>query len=188
MGTAQMLMVVVAMFLLGIIIFSANSTLADNDIVIKNSEFGVAAISLATSLIEEVEGKVFDEAANDSGVTKLANLTLPAYFGPDANESYRTTDSTMSDFDDLDDFDGFSIEYVSDPSRPQIATYRGDSKGFRADYLVKAKVVYVNAGGGVADLNSFSASPTWHKKLIVTVTSPSSRDTLVFPTIISYWN
>lgn len=188
MGTAQMLMVVIAMFLLGIIIFSANSTMAENDIVVKDSEFGVAAISLATSLIEEVEGKVFDEAATDSGVTSLTKLTQPAYLGPDVNESYRPPDTTMADFDDLDDFNGFSIEYVSDTTRPRVATYRGDSRGFRADYMVKAKVVYVTAGGGVADLNSYSTSPTWNKKLIVTVTSPSSRDTLVFPTIISYWN
>ena len=183
-----MMLAVAAMFLIGIIIFSASSTLLQNDDTIKDSEFGVAAISLATSLVEEVQGKTFDEAATDSGVVNIGQLTLPAYFGPDVNEFYRTTDPAKSDFDDIDDYNNFSIEFVSDTTRPKVATYRGDAKGFRADYLVKAKVVYVVASGGVANLDGFSAAPTWNKKLIVTVTSPTSRDTLVFPTVISYWN
>src|SRR5437867_4047839 len=109
MGTGQMMLAVAAMFLIGIIIFSASSTLLQNDDTIKDSEFGVAAISLATSLVEEVQGKTFDEAATDSGVVNIGQLTLPAYFGPDANEFYRTTDPTKSDFDDIDDYNNFSI-------------------------------------------------------------------------------
>ncbi len=188
MGTSQMILATGAMFLLGVIILSANSTFLQNEKVVTDSEFGVAAISLATSLIEEAQGKSFDQATVDSGVTSPTDLTPAAYFGPSADESYRSTEPTKSDFDDLSDFNGFWIEYVNDTTQPQVATYRGNSKGFRADYCLRVKVEYVTAGGGTADLDNPSASRTWHKKLTVTVTSPSSSDTLVVPTIISYWN
>jgi len=188
MGLGQMILSVGAMFLLGVIIFSANSTLLQNDDIVKDSEFGVAAISLATSLVEEVQGKAFDEAATDSGVVNKGQLTPPAKLGPEPSEKYRTTDTTFHDFDDIDDFDNFSIEFVKNTANPKVATYRGDARGFRADYFMLARVVYVAAENGIADLNLPSATHTWHKKLIVTVTSPTSKDTLVFPTVLSYWN
>jgi hypothetical protein len=188
MGLGQIIMSVGATVLLGIVILSANSTLLQNDDVVKDSEFGVAAISLATSMVEEVQGRVFDAAVVDSGVYTTTRLTSAGSLGPEANEQYRPTDSLKTDFDDIDDFNNFSIEFVSDTTRPKVAQYRGDARGFRADYIVRTKVIYVTAGGGSANLATPSASRTWHKELIVTVTSPSSKDTLVFPTVISYWN
>ncbi len=187
MSTNQMLLVTGALFLLGIIILSANGVFRENERVVTDSEFGIAAVSLATSLIEEAEGKAFDQACTDSGVTYVTQLTPPGGFGPDATERYRPTDATYSDFDDLSDFDGFTIEYVNDTTKPMIAHYRGDSKGFRADYFLATKVQYVNAGGGTADLDNFTGSRSWHKKLTVTVTSPSSSDTLTLSTVMSYW-
>ncbi len=187
MSTNQMVLVTGALFLLGIIILSANASFHENERVVTDSEFGIAAVSLATSLIEEAEGKYFDEACLDSGITDITQLTPAGGFGPSAYERYRPTDTTYSDFNDLSDFNGFSIEYVNDTTKPQIAAYRGDSKGFRADYFLSAKVEYVVAGGGVANLDNASGSRTWHKKLSVTVTSPSSTDTLVLSTIMSYW-
>ena len=188
MGTSQMILATGAMFLLGIIILSANTTFLENEKVVTDSEFGVAAISLATSIIEEAQGKSFDQATVDSGITSVTSLTPAGSFGPGPDESYRTLDTTRSDFDDLSDFDGFWIEYVNDTTKPQIATYRGNSQGFRADYFLRARVEYVSAGGGTANLDVASGARTWHKKLTVTVTSPSSSDTLTVPTIISYWN
>jgi len=184
MGTGQILLTVSALMVLGIIILSANSTLLENERVVMDSEFGVAAISLATSLVEEIQGKLYDAAAADSGITSLASLTPAGSLGPNTSERYRPTDSTKTDFNDIDDFNNFYIEYVADPSKPKKATYRGDSRGFRADYFMRAKVFYVYK----TDLNGTAGIPTWHKKIIVSVASPSSRDTLVFPTIISYWN
>lgn len=183
-----MILVTGALFLLGIIILSANTTFRENERVVTDSEFGIAAVSLATSLIEEAEGKAFDEACTDSGVTTLASLKPKSMFGPGPNEIYRTLDTSKSDYDDLSDFDGFSIEYVNDSTKAKIAQYRGESKGFRADYLLRSTVEYVVAGNGSADLNNASLSRTWHKKLTVKVTSPSSSDTLNLSTIISYWN
>ena len=87
MTTGQMLLAACAMALMGTIILSANSTLLENDRVMMDSEFGVASISLATSLIEEVQGKLFDQAAIDSGITALAQLTPLNSLGPETGES-----------------------------------------------------------------------------------------------------
>lgn len=188
MGTGQMMLTIAAMFLLSIVLLSANATFLQNDDVVKDSEFGVAAISLATSLVEEVQGKYFDAATSDSGVYSTDRLTGASSFGPNSTEEYRTTNPAKTDFNDVDDFHNFSIEFVSDTTRAKKATYRGDSKGFRADYLVKSKVNYVSAGAGSAALDGVSATRTWHKKLVITVTSPSVKDSLVLSTVISYWN
>jgi hypothetical protein len=185
MGSGQMLLAVAAMSLLSLIILSANSNLLENEQVVMDSEFSIAAISLSTSLIEEAQGKVFDEASVDSGLNATTQLTPTSYLGKDALEYYHTSDSTKSDYDDLDDFNGFFIEYVHDTTKAMIATYRGDARGFRADYFVRAKVEYVNVSGSAV---TPTTNQTWHKRMTVTVTSPSSRDTLAFPTIISYWN
>ena len=187
MNSGQVMLTVMAMFLLGTIILSTNRSVLSNEQTVMDSEFGVAAISLATSLVEEAQGKDFDEAATDSGVTSTSLLTTTANLGKDANEYYRYSgsDTTKGDFDDLDDFNNFSVEFVNDTTKPLVAQYRGESKGFRADYLVKSKVEYVS-------VTTTSITPTttrtWHKRLTITVTSPTSRDTLVFPTVISYWN
>ena len=190
MTSGQVMMTVMAMFLLGTIILSTNSTLLNNEQIVMDSEFGVAAISLATSLVEEAQGKAFDNASVDIGVDSLSSLTPWSKLGRDSLEYYRyqpsgPADTLKHDFDDIDDYNNFSIEFVNDTTKPKIAQYRGESKGFRADYFVRAKVQYVNVTNSLIDTTT---SKTWHKKLTVTVTSPTSRDTLVFPTIMSYWN
>jgi hypothetical protein len=180
----QVILVMAALGILGLVILSSNDTLLDNEQVVMDSEFGVASLSLATSLIEEIQGKLFDAAASDSGITSLSKLTGAGSLGPSPLEKYRSVDSTKPDFNDVDDFHNFSIEFVNDTTRPRVAQYRGESKGFRADYLVKSKVHYVTKNNP----NGASSSTTWHKKVTITVSSPSSTDTLTIPTIISYWN
>lgn len=184
MSSGQTLLASAALMLLGTIILTANGAMLNNEQVVMDSEFGVASLSLATSLIEEIQGKLFDQAALDSGVTSLSQLTGAYALGPGSGERYRPTDTTKVDFNDVDDFHNFWIEYVSDTTRTKRATYRGDARGFRADYFVRARVMYVNKNAP----DQTATTQTWHKKVIVTVYSPSSRDTLSIPTIISYWN
>ncbi len=180
----QVMLVMGALGILGLVILGANNIILDNEQVVMDSEFGVASLSLATSLIEEIQGKLYDAAAADSGITSLSKLTSAGGLGPSSMEKYRSTDSTKPDFNDVDDFNNFSIEFVNDTSKAKVAQYRGEARGFRADYLVKSRVQYVTK----ANLNGYSTSPTWHKKVTITVSSPSSTDTLTIPTIISYWN
>jgi len=129
---------------------------------------------------------MFDEVIADSTTPELSNpisLSSVANLGPDGGESYRTPGN---DFDDFDDFDGLVLVYRSplDSSLTAGSTKEFVIPGIRAKFVVHAKVDYVAA----ANLNVTSGSPTWHKKITVTVSSPAIKDTLIYPAIMSYWN
>ena len=186
MNLGQMMMVVAALSILGILLLNTNTTVLDTNDTQNLSEFGINAISLATSLVEEANGKMFDEVIADSTTPALSSpvaLTSLANLGADGGETYRTAGN---DFDDFDDFDGLILVYKSpgDSSLMAGAAKEFVIPGIRAAYIVRARVDYVSG----ADLDLTSASPTWHKKITVTVTSPAIKDTLVYPAIMSYWN
>jgi hypothetical protein len=199
MNLGQMMMVIGAIVLLGILVLNANTSVYQANDVMFSSEFGVTAISLSTSLVEEAMGKMFDKVVCDSNSAALLDstlLTLPGSLGPEAGESYRgyPTGSGLKDFNDFDDFNGLKLCYHSDapgdvdstPGYVQIAV-----PGIRAKYYVTCTVVYVKPPS--LDV-AYTIRQTWHKKLTVTVTSPSATgitgkpDTLVYPAIMSYWN
>ena len=74
MNLGQTMMVIAALGLLGILVLNANKTVLETTEVQNTSEFGIAAVSLATSLVEEASGKMFDEVIADS---TTAVLTVP---------------------------------------------------------------------------------------------------------------
>ena len=204
MNLGQMIMVVGAIVLLGILVLNANSTVYQANDVMYTSEFGVTAISLATSMVEEAMGKMFDKVVAPTSAPSVYDstlLTAVGSLGPDASEteSYRgKTPGYPHDFNDFDDFNGFKICYHG--------TLPGDSDstpgflqwpvpGMRAKYYLTCTVVYVKPPN--LDL-AYVVRQTWHKKITVTVWSPSAvklsstgisvPDTLVYPAIMSYWN
>jgi hypothetical protein len=103
-------------------------------------------------------------------------------------ESYRANVPGTKSFNDFDDYNNLFIVYKSnvagDTARTPGSSYETTVPGIRAKYFVKARVNYVNQN----DLNGFTTAKTWHKKITVTVTSPSFKDTLVFPAVMSFWN
>ena len=131
MNLGQMLMVVGAIVLLGILVLNANSTVYQANDTMYTSEFGVTAISLATSLVEESMGKMFDRVVapvNASAVYDSTLLTGVGSLGPDASEteSYRgKTPGYPHDFDDFDDVNGFKICYHSELPADADATPPG---------------------------------------------------------------
>jgi hypothetical protein len=194
-----MMMVIGAIVMLGVLILNTNSTIYQTNDIMYTSEFGVTAISLSTSIVEEAMGKMFDKVVADSSAAALLDstlLTLPGSLGPDAveNESYRGTVVGTKDFDDFDDFNNLKICYHSEvpadvdatPGYTQITV-----PGIRAKYYVTCTVTYVNPPTLDA---AYAVRQTWHKKLTVFVTSPSATgitgkpDTLSYPAIMSYWN
>jgi hypothetical protein len=200
MNLGQMLMVVGAIVLLGILVLNANSTVYQANDTMYTSEFGVTAISLATSLVEESMGKMFDKVVapiNASAVYDSTLLTPPGGLHADAGESYRglPLGSGLKDFDDFDDFNGFKACYHSDLPSEADATpgfYQITVPGMRAKYYVTCTVTYVKPPNLDA---AYTIRQTWHKKITVTVWSPSAinqitnnPDTLVYPAIMSYWN
>ncbi|MGB2957499.1 MAG: hypothetical protein WBD30_01280 [Bacteroidota bacterium] len=186
MNLGQMMLVIAALSILGILVLNANRTVLETNDTQNLSEFGINAVSLATSVVEEAMGKMYDEAIADSNTGELTDpkqLTAVAGLGPDGAEVYR---DGVNDFNDFDDFDGLFLVYKNPID--SIVTVGADKEvsvpGIRARYFVRTKVEYVaHSTPDVA-----VAACTWHKKITVTVTSPSITDTLVYPALMSYWN
>src|SRR5271166_819029 len=119
MNLGQMMMVIGAIVMLGVLILNTNSTIYQTNDIMYTSEFGVTAVSLSTSLVEEAMGKMFDKVVADSNAAALVDSTLltpPGSLGPDPgeNESYRGNVPGTKDFDDFDDFNNLMICYHSE--------------------------------------------------------------------------
>ncbi len=205
MNLGQMLMVVCSMTLLGLLSLRTNSTIIQANQTQNNSEFGVTAVSLATSIVEEAMGTMFDSSIGDTVSaavdTSLSKLTAPGSLGHSGTESFRGAKPGTIDFNDFDDFHNLFLVYKSDHPSDTAKTTGSDYEfivpGIRSKYFVRAKVTYVN----IANLNSTTNVRTWHKKIVVTVSTPypkignaaqqlqdSLSRTLVFPAVMSYWN
>ena len=161
MNTGQSLITIAAMLLLSLTVLRVNSSLLGTDTVLYDTKFGVLAVSLATSVIEEANKKPFDQVGVDDAISDINTLTAPGSLGPSGGETY-------PNFDDFDDFNGYSKHITDLPS---------------AVFDVSCQVSYINPS--TPDVTS--GSRTWHKKITVTVTSPSMTDTFRLASIYSYW-
>jgi hypothetical protein len=189
MNLGQMMLVIGATVLLGVLTLSANSSVYQATDTMYTSEFGVTAISLATSIVEEANGKMFDQAiagTNPAAVYDTSLFTPPGSLGPEPGEGYR---NAAKDFNDFDDYNNLFLVYKSNVAADTAST-PGSSwetivPGIRAKFFVRCTVCYVK----LPNLDvPYLIKQTWHKKITVSVTSPSSRDTLVYPAVMSYWN
>lgn len=161
MNTGQMLITVAALALLSVVILRVNNGYLSTNSIMYESKFGVLAVSLATSMLEEASGKAFDEATVQNPTNDLSDLTSYGSFGKDSYEAYPA-------FDDFDDYDGYS---------------RIDSTLPSARFNIDCSVYYINP----TDPNGSTSSKTWHKKLTVKVSSPSMEDTVQMSTVFSYF-
>jgi hypothetical protein len=189
MGLGQTLLVLGAVTILGLIILNAGVTVLTTNETQSTSEFGLTAIALATSLVEEANGKMFDEKIADSlaaTVTDPSDLTPASKLGKETGEH---ASGSGKGFNDFDDFNGLTVVYKNPVDSARYTGYDREIvvKDIRATFVLRAKVEYVSEN----NLDMAVSYPTWHKKLTVTVVSPnnpSMRDSLVYPTIMSYWN
>ena len=171
MNTGQMLITIGAMTLLGLMLLRVNNNFLNTNTVLMENKFGVVAVSLATSIMEEAKSKAFDAKTDTNSVTYTTELTPASSLGPAGYESY-------PDFNDFDDFNGLNIQTA------------GDTTFASAVFDISCEVYYVQPTSPDVKYND----RTWHKKLIVTVTSQSmhdistaTQDTLQLSTIFSYW-
>jgi MSHA pilin protein MshD len=161
-----------AMMLLAISILGINNKFLNTSSVLYNTKFGVLAVSLGTSIVEEANGKAFDLAGSDDAITSLSQLTPPSGLGPAVGEVY-------PDFNDFDDFNGFH----------KTDSIKINSKTF-AVFDIDCNVRYVVDGNPSA----VSSIATWHKRIDVSVTSESMKnannqqDTVKLSSVYSYWH
>jgi len=161
MNTGQMMLTLGALLLLSLLTLRVNSSQLTTQDTMQNSKFGILAVSVASSIIEEASEKAFDEKTDSNFVSSLNQLTPVAGLGPGNGETHDM-------FNDFDDYDGYTDTITNMPS---------------AIFNVSCIVNYVNP-----DLAGFTSnSRTWHKQLIVQVSSPSMADTIQMTKVFSYW-
>lgn len=161
MNTGQSMLAIGAMILLSTLVLRVNNTFLSTKTVMNESKFGVLATSLATSLIEEASNRNFDHVTDGNPINNVNLLTKHTALKKESGEVY-------PDFNDFDDFNGFTKTITNLPS---------------ADYSLSCKVEYVEP----PNLDVAVAKRTWHKKISVTVTSESSKDTVRLSSVFSYW-
>ncbi|MCK9209667.1 MAG: hypothetical protein M0P61_02400 [Ignavibacteriaceae bacterium] len=164
MNTGQTMLTVLAMMMLTLLSVRMNSALLQTQETMQNSKFGLAAISLATSVIEKANKLSFDEVTVDSAITNTNALTPIIKLGVDGVENA----NKPPDFNDFDDYNNYQYD-----ERTLASAY----------YHISCKVSYINP----LTPNVDASSPTFHKKLTVSVSSVSMQDTVRISTIFSYW-
>jgi len=162
MNTGQSLFSIGALLLLSLSVLRVNNNILVTDTVLQDSKLGILATSLATSLIEEAKKKSFDLATYDEPVYDVSSLTAPSGLGPSDSE----TDPSL--YNDFDDYNGLEKEITNMPS---AIFHLSCEVCYVQDYNVDHKVM----------------TRTWHKKMTVTVSSPSMADTIKISNIYSYW-
>lgn len=161
MNTGQLLLTLCGMFLLSMVILRTNNSFLSTGDVMYNTKFGVLAVSIGTSLIEEANSKSFDSVTDTNSVNDVSLLTAPSSMGKEAGEIY-------PNFNDFDDYNNYKRTDTSMPA---------------ATFNISCKVGYVQP----SNPDVFVNQKTWHKRIIVTVTSPSMHDTVRMSSIFSYW-
>lgn len=161
MNSGQTMLVIGAMCLLLSLVANWFNAASLSENVYLRGKCGVAATSIATSLIEEAEGQAFDAKSITQADTVTSQLTAVASLGAESGETY-------PNFNDFDDYNNLNLTYFN--QLPDT---------FKAN----CKVVYINP----STPSVAATSPTWHKKLMVSVTSKLLKDTVKCEYIFSYW-
>jgi len=164
MNTGQSLLTIGALMLLSVIVLGINNKFLSTNSTLYDTKFGVLAVALGTSVIEEASGKPFDLASVDSAITNINLLTAPSGLGAASGEYY-------PDYNDFDDYNDYNQTITKLPS---------------AIFKVWCDVHYVNP----SNPNVNVSTRTWHKKIDVFVTSKSmnnENDTVKLSSIYSYW-
>jgi len=164
MNTGQTMLTLLAMMMLTLLSVRMNSALLSTQENMQNSKFGLAAISLATSVIENANKLAFDEITIDSAITSTNALTGISSLGVDGSEHA----NKPVEFDDFDDYNNYEYD-----ERTLASAY----------YHISCRVSYVTS----ATPNIDAAGKTFNKKLTVSVSSVSMQDTVTISTIFSYW-
>jgi hypothetical protein len=171
MNTGQMMLTICALILFGTTVFTVNRNNLNNGTILRQTELGIYAVSLATSFIQRASEMDFDE--NTVGgllyitTPMLREPSIPATWltatgnlGIETNASTRNKTGPQewagkdTSFDDFDDYNNF-----------QRDTLIADVDSFH----VAASVSYVNQDGSAA------ATITWQKQMDISVSSTVNR-------------
>lgn len=176
MNSGQTLLTLGAFVLLMTMLTNFWQLLALSGTNMNQSEADIAEVALATSYNQFAQGLCYDEATIDSFMTTatMGTLTAVSRLGVDnPPPSGEPTEASMTSFDDFDDFNNYQLDDSS---------LIGSVGVFHSNF----KVYYVSP----TDLNSVSTTPTFVKRMDVTIyrTVPPSKDTLRTSFTLGYFH
>jgi hypothetical protein len=180
MNTGQMLITIGALILLSLVIMRVNNGFMNTGTSIMETKFNVMAVSLGTSIIEEANSKAFDSITDSTAISSTNSLKPYNALGPETGESYPNFD----DFDDFNNYTRMIVAHTLGSTPSGVETVVVDSTFRSADFRLDCAVDYVTVSSGAI---ASTTTRTWNKRLRVTVTSPSMRDTIRLQTVFSYW-
>ncbi len=161
MNTGQTLLTTLAVVLLGTTVLTLNKTFLQHGTILRQTEIGLYAVSLATSVIEEASGQAFDENTIDDVITSPSSLTSASHLKAESGETYPV-------LDDFDDYNGLQLGYKAAGT---------DS------FSIRPIVYYVNSSAP----NTPVSSPTFFKRMDVSVWGTATGDTVKMSYIFSYF-
>jgi len=150
-----------ALILLSTLMLRINTNNLRTDTIRAEAQYSVLATSIITSIMEKAKSLAFDAKTDSNTVTSTNDLTPAFLLGPKNGETYDT-------FNDFDDFNGYTKVDSTMPS---------------AVFDISCEVYYIHNSNLIDKYNS----RTWHKKIIVQVSSKFMADTIKQSTIYSYW-
>ncbi len=156
-----MLLTIAGVILLSNLILNVHKANTNRMLTIYTSESVINASGLAQSIIDMIQSKAFDENTIDAAVWQLDSLTAAINLGPESGENMHT------EFDDIDDYNNYST------------TVSLDRMG---DFDINVNVFYVNT----LNPQIKSSTPTYSKKIELSIINYSLLDTLKYYHIISY--
>jgi hypothetical protein len=179
MNTGQMMLATGAMILLGTTVLTVNKNNLNQGTILRQTELGIYAISLATSYIQKAKSMDFDELTV-AGLTVSAPMPTPtaswltavSKLGPDSIHLHsivglpfesierRNKDYTYDDFDDYNFF-------KSDTTIIDVGKFH-----------IEALVYYVNMS---PPYSKTTTSPTWLKQMDIKVNNTISRNVFQDP-------
>ncbi len=169
MNTGQSLLTILAMLLLSILVLRVNNVYLDTGTVLSDSKLEIMATSLASSRLDLICSKAFDQNSISGSINDSSKFTSPSQLGPESGEVY-------PNFNDVDDFNKFvTNDSLKLNNNMPVEIFRDSSI-----------VQYVTIAGGKDVVTNY---PTWNKKITVMVwdKNKSMPDTVTLSRIFSYW-
>ena len=159
MNSGQSLLSIGALIIFSLVSINFNSSVLTNTTVEVENKVYLTAFSLADDLIEEIKQKAFDAATVDFPTTNPASLTGAYSLGHSGSEVY-------PNYNDIDDFNNFN-KTVSAPHAE--------------NYQITCRVYYVDGD----DPDTIVWTQTFYKKVVVTVSSPYLRKSIILSHIFT---
>ena len=160
MGSQQLLAIgsIFLITMLAINFFTSNTNQMEVSV---SNEALISATGIAQGMIDNILTRAFDEKTVSGSVSSASSLTPSGNLGPDAGEN------NVYKFDDIDDFKNYSAV---------------DSSTRLSSYNISVDVKYV------VNLNpeNTSFSPTFVKRIEVSISGQYLTDTLTLSHIVTY--